>query len=346
MPEFSLNTIAEKIGASLHGAGNVVISGAAEISKATPSDITFLANPRYKSQLASCRAGAVIIDSKTDVVPEIPYLLVEDAYFAFLQTFLMLHPQENPMRPGIHPSAVIDESANIGRNTAIGANVYIGANVSVGDRSQIFPNCVILDNCRVGEDCRLYPGVTVRENCEIGNRVILHNGVVIGSDGFGFAPHQGKMHKIPQVGRVVIKDDVEIGANSTIDRATLGETVIESGVKLDNLVHIAHNVVVGEHTVMAAQTGISGSTRIGRNVMIGGQVGVVGHISIGDRAQIGAQSGVAKSVPEGEVFFGYPARPIRKTMRIDACLNNLPELVKRVRALEKALAKLNHNSEE
>jgi UDP-3-O-[3-hydroxymyristoyl] glucosamine N-acyltransferase len=170
--------------------------------------------------------------------------------------------------------------------------------------------------------------------------VIIHNGAVIGSDGFGFAPHEGKYHKIPQVGKVVIEDDVEIGANTTIDRATMGETIIKQGVKLDNLIHIAHNCVIGENTVIAAQTGISGSTTIGKNVVIAGQVGTVGHITIGDRVQIGAQSGVSKGIPEGEIYFGYPARPIMKSKRIEAIINNLPELMKRIRNLEKTIEEL------
>ena len=340
MPTYTLGEIAKQIGGELHGDAELVISDTAEIDKAQPGTITFVANPQYRSRLTETRASAVIIDERSGVSPSIPYIKTIDAYYGFLQAFLMFHPTQRLLEPGIHSSAVIEESANLGTENTIGANVYIGANVQIGNNCQIFPNCVILNDSRIGDNCILYPLVSIRENCQIGNNVIIHNGAVIGSDGFGFVPFQGKFHKIPQIGRVVIEDDVEIGANVTIDRATMGETVVKSGVKLDNLVHLAHNVVVGNNTVMAAQTGISGSTRIGKNVMIGGQVGTVGHITIGDRVQIGAQSGVAKSIPEGEVVFGYPARPIMKTKRIEAALNNLPELLKRVRKLEEIVKRL------
>jgi UDP-3-O-[3-hydroxymyristoyl] glucosamine N-acyltransferase len=235
---------------------------------------------------------------------------------------------------------VIHPEAKIGKDVRIGAHVVIGKGCEVGDRTRILPNCVLMDGVKVGQDCLLYPLVSVREECEIGNRVIIHNGAVIGSDGFGFAPHEGVYHKIPQVGRVVIEDDVEIGANCTIDRATMGETRIRRGAKLDNLVHIAHNVEVGEWTVMAAQAGISGSTKIGHHVMVGGQVGTVGHIRIGNYVQIGAQSGVSKSIPDGEIVFGYPARPIMRTKRIEAVVNQLPELLKRVKELERQVEAL------
>jgi UDP-3-O-[3-hydroxymyristoyl] glucosamine N-acyltransferase len=340
---FTLAEIAKQIGGKLNGDPKLEIHGVAEIDKAREGELTFLANPKYKEYLDRTRATAVVIDSKTDVDPTIPCIKVPDAYFGFLQAFLMFNKPKKLLQPGIHPSAVVHETAKIGKETAIGAHVYIGANVEMGERCQIFPNCVILDDTVVGDDCILYPAAGIRENTRIGNRVIIHNGAIIGSDGFGFAPFEGKFHKIPQVGRVVIENDVEIGANATIDRATLGETVVKQGAKIDNLVHLAHNVTVGEHTVIAAQTGISGSTRIGSYAMIGGQVGTVGHITIGDRVQIGAQSGVSKSVPEGEIVFGYPARPIMKTKRIEAALNNLPELLKRVKKLEDALEKSGNN---
>ena len=340
MPVYSLAEIADKIGGQLFGDSSIEINDVAQIDKAKKGEITFLANQKYKSDLDGTSASAVIIDRKTDITPSLPYILVMDAYYGFLQTFLLFNPKKKLLEPGIHPTAVIHESANVGQNVSIGGNVWIGPGVIVGGGTQIFPNCVILNETKIGADCILYPSVTIRENCVIGNRVIIHNGAVIGSDGFGFALHEDKYHKIPQVGRVIIEDDVEIGANTTIDRATIGETIIRKGVKLDNLVHIAHNCVIGENTAIAAQTGVSGSTTIGKNVVMAGQVGTVGHITIGDRVQIGAQSGVSKSIPDGEIYFGYPARPIMKSKRIEAVINNLPDLLKRIRTLEKTIAEL------
>ncbi len=340
MAQFTLQELAEKIGGRLEGDKNLVISGAAPIDSAQPGQITFLANPRYRDHLRHSRASAVIVDQKTPIETSHALIRVDDPYYGFLQIFLLFNPRKELLAAGIHPTAIIHPEAQIGQGVAIGAHVVISKGCRIGDRTKIFPGCVILDDVEIGEDCVLYPLVSVREECRIGNRVIIHNGTVIGSDGFGFAPHQGVYHKIPQVGRVVIEDEVEIGANCTIDRATMGETVIRKGAKLDNLIHIAHNVEVGEWTVMAAQVGISGSTKIGHHVMVGGQVGTVGHISIGNYVQIGAQSGVSKNVPDREVIFGYPARPIMRTKRIEAVINQLPELVKRIRELEKKLAAL------
>lgn len=341
MSELTLKEIAKKVDGEVIGNGELKIRGAAKIDTASPGEITFLANPHYKNMLSATRASAVILDKKIDVETPLPCIRVDDAYYRFLQVFLLFNPRREAIEPGVHDSAVIHPQAKIGKGVAIGAHTVIGRNCVIGDRSKILHGCVILDNVRIGKDCFLYPLVSVREDCEVGDRVIIHNGAVIGSDGFGFAPHEGVYHKIPQIGKVVIEEDVEIGANCAIDRATMGETVIRKGAKLDNLVHIAHNVEVGESTVMAAQAGISGSTKIGHHVMIGGQVGTVGHIKIGDFVQIGAQSGVSKSVPDKEVVFGYPARPIMKTKRIEAVLSQLPDVMKRLRKLEQTIEKLN-----
>ncbi|MFZ0392124.1 MAG: UDP-3-O-(3-hydroxymyristoyl)glucosamine N-acyltransferase [Calditrichia bacterium] len=340
MAEFKLSELAEKVNGRVEGKGDPLIRGAAKIDDASENDITFLANPKYKDALSATRAAAVVVGPDIVLEKDIPKIRVDDAYFRFLQIFLLFHPQKSPIEPGIHKTAVIDPSADIGENAAIGPHAVIGKNCRIGKNARILPNCVIMDNVEIGDHCLFYPLVSVRENCRIGHRVIIHNGAVIGSDGFGFAPHEGVFHKIPQVGRVVLEDEVEIGANCTIDRATMGETVIRKGCKLDNLVHIAHNVEVGSFTVIAAQTGISGSTKIGHHVMMGGQVGTVGHITIGNFAQIGAQSGVSKSVPEKEVMFGYPARPIMRTKRIEAVVNQLPELLKRIKTLENQLKEL------
>ncbi len=340
MPALTLAEIADKIGGEVVGDGNLIITGTAEIDKAADGEITFLANSKYRPYLDNSQASAVIIDGQTSDPPAIPHIVTKDAYFAFLQTFMLYYEPVRILPIGIHPSAVIEESAVIGKDAAIGANVYIGPNVRIGDRCQIFPNCVILNDCEIGDDCLFYPLVSIRERCRIGDRAIIHNGAVIGSDGFGFAPYQGKFHKIPQVGVVVIGDDVEIGANVTIDRATMGETVVKSGVKLDNLVHLAHNVVVGENSVFAGQAGVAGSGRIGKNVMVGGQVAIVGHLTVGDGVRIAGKSGITKSIPDGETVYGVPARPIGRAKRIEAAMANLPEMQKRIRALEKKLEKL------
>jgi UDP-3-O-[3-hydroxymyristoyl] glucosamine N-acyltransferase len=339
MPSFTLRELSNRVNGELVGNGDIIITGAAKIDSAGQGEITFLANPRYKPFLQQTRASAVILDKQTDPGIDISQIRVDDVYFRFLQIFLLFNPRKEILELGIHPRAVIQSSAEVGKEVAIGAHTYIGRKVKIGDHTKIFPGCVLLDDVTIGEHCILYPLVSIREECRLGNRVIIHNGTVIGSDGFGFAPFEGRYHKIPQIGIVIIEDDVEIGANCTIDRATMGETIIHQGSKLDNLIHIAHNVEVGESTVMAAQVGISGSTKIGHHVMLGGQVGTVGHITIGNYAQIGAQSGVPKNVPDKEVYFGYPARPIMRTKRIEAVVNQLPELLKRVNRLEKEVEK-------
>ncbi len=345
MPEFSLKELAKKIRGELHGDGDIKITGAEKIETASPGCITFLVNPKYIPKLSETRASVVIVDQKIDVEIPIPFIRVDDAYFRFLQVFLLFHPQKAISEPGIHPTAVIPESAKIGEGVAIGAHVVLGKDCVIGAHTRILANCVLMDGVRIGKDCLLYPLVSIRETCEVGDRAIIHSGAVIGSDGFGFAPFEGTFHKIPQVGRVIIENDVEIGANATIDRATMGETIIRNGVKLDDQVHIAHNVEIGESTVMAAQTGISGSTKIGHHVIMAGQVGLVGHIEIGNFAQFGAQAGVTNNVPEKQIVWGTPSRPLVRSNRIEAAHNKLPELLKRVRKLEKKLEKLEGGKE-
>jgi UDP-3-O-[3-hydroxymyristoyl] glucosamine N-acyltransferase len=337
MVQKSVRELAKLVRGEVIGDNDIQISGAAKLDKAGLGDITFLANPKYKNLAMETGASAIVIGKNVDFQREITQIRVDDAYYRFLQIFLIFNPPLELIKPGIHPTATIGKDTKIGNSIAVGQNVVIGKNCIIGNNTKIQANCVILDNVSIGENCFIYPLVSIREACQIGNRVVIHNGAVIGSDGFGFAPFEGIFHKIPQVGIVIIEDDVEIGANCTIDRATMDATIIRKGAKLDNLIHIAHNVEIGESTVIAAQTGISGSTKIGHHVMIGGQVGTVGHIQVGDYAQIGAQSGVSKSIPEKEIFFGYPARPIMRTKRIEAVINRLPELYKKINQLEKDL---------
>ena len=335
MAEYTLKEIHEKTGGELHGDGSISIRGADKLDTAEEGEISFLANPAYAPLLKKTRASAVIVDAKIDVEVPLPHIRVPEAYYRFLQVFLLFHPRKELQAPGVHPSAVIGEGTELGEEVSIGPRAVVGRRCRVGARTRILAGCVLMDDVTVGEDCLLYPLVSVREECVIGDRVILHNGVVVGSDGFGFAPYEGVYHKIPQVGRVRIGSDVELGANCTLDRATMGETVIHAGVKLDNLVHIAHNVEVGASTVMAAQVGVSGSTKIGHHVMMGGQAGITGHIRLGDYVQIAAQSGVHRNAQDQEVLFGSPARPMRLARRMEAVLSRLPDLMQRLRVLEK-----------
>jgi len=340
--------IAGLLHGSIVGDADIEISHVAKIEEAGAGDITFLANPKYEKYLASTRASAVIVSRDLDEKKlngskrQIAFVKVDDPYISFLQLLQTLEATDVLSFTGIHSSAVIASSADLSSSVAVGANVVIGDRVRVGQNSKIAHGSVIGDDVIVGADVRIYPNVTVRERCRIGDRVIIHSGAVIGSDGFGFAPDKdGRYIKIPQVGNVVLEDDVEIGANCTIDRATLGETLIKRGVKLDNLVHVAHNVVIGENTMIAAQAGIAGSTKVGKNVRMGGQVGIIGHIEIADNVTLIAQSGVSKSLTKpGTTYFGAPAKEQRAAFRIEAALRHLPELVEEVKHLRERVESL------
>jgi UDP-3-O-[3-hydroxymyristoyl] glucosamine N-acyltransferase len=334
-----LADIAEFLRGELSGDPDIEITGVAKIEDAREGDLTFVANPKYLKFLKSTKASAVII-SQTEEAVSVPHIRLNDPYIGFLQVLERFYPPIQPDFGGFHPTAIIEKSAQIGQNVQIGPFVYLGHNVFIGDNTSIYPGCIILDDVRIGNNCRLYPNVSIREKCILKNNIIVHNGTVIGSDGFGFAPDGEQYKKIPQMGHVLIEDDVEIGANCTIDRATLGYTHIQKGSKLDNQIQIAHNVVVGENTVIAAQTGISGSTKIGTHVTIAGQVGIVGHVKINDKAVLAAKSGISKDVPEGEIWFGYPAQPIMRQKKVEASLRHLPELAKKVSQLERNIMKI------
>jgi UDP-3-O-[3-hydroxymyristoyl] glucosamine N-acyltransferase len=356
-----LRDIAILLNAEMVGGDAIEIGQVAKIEEAKEGDISFIANPKYTRFLGTTRASAVIVGKKLNMTDlgtpsSHPVLLrVDDPYASFLKVLVTFHPPKDPLPPGIHPTAIIAPSAKLGAEVRVGAYVVIGDGCSVGDRTMISHGTVIGDGVKIGASSLLYANVTVREGCVVGSRVILHSGVVVGSDGFGFAPKpDGTYEKIPQLGIVAIEDDVEIGANTTIDRATMGETRIKKGVKLDNLIMVAHNVVIGENTVSAAQAGISGSTRIGRNVMIGGQVGLTGHLEIADNTKLGAQSGIHHSINQpGKTFFGSPAYPQREAFRIQGAVAQLPdwlntvrELLKRVETLEKEVQALRLQKED
>jgi UDP-3-O-[3-hydroxymyristoyl] glucosamine N-acyltransferase len=306
----------------------------ASLADANPGDISFFGNPKYINALRKTRATAVLLpESFTEEIPT-HGLFVPDPAAAFAQILPLFTPQPIVREEGIHPTAVISPDAEIGEACSIGAHVVIEAGAKVGARSVIEAQCFIGQQSTLGENCHLHPNVTVRERCTIGNRVILHCGVVIGADGFGYEFRDGKQQKIPQTGTVQIDDDVEIGANSAVDRARFGRTWIQRGTKIDNLVQIGHNVTIGEHCILCAQVGISGSTRIGNYVTLAGKVGLSGHIEIGDQVMIGAMSGLAKNVPPKTIMFGAPAQPIREYKENYALLKNIRKLYNRVKALE------------
>ena len=310
------------------------ISGVASLADANPGDLSFFGNPKYLLALRKSRASAVLVpDSFSEEIGPVR-LHVANPAEAFAQILPLFTPPPIVPKPGIHPTAVVSPDATVGADCSIGPFVVIESHARIGARSVIQANSFVGQESVLGEDCHLHPGVAVRERCRIGNRVILHCGVVVGADGFGYEFREGRQQKIPQTGTVQIDDDVEIGANSTIDRARFGRTWIQKGTKIDNLVQIGHNVTIGEHSVLCAQVGISGSTRIGSYVTLAGKVGLSGHIEIGDKVMIGAMSGLAKNVPPNTIMFGAPAQPIREYKENYALLKNIRKLYDRVKALE------------
>lgn len=342
----TLAEIATVVGGKVVGDDTTVITGVAKIEEAGEGEVTFLANPKYAKFLKKTKASAVIVPREVDEAGGKPLIQAENPYYTFLKTVVLFHPPQPLIDKGIHPTAVFGEGTQLGNDLSVGPYVVVGKGCRIGDRSVLMPGVFLGDGVVVGEDCVLHAHVCLRERVALGNRVILHNGVVVGSDGFGFAPEQGVYHKIPQVGTVVIEDDVEIGANATIDRATLGETRIKKGAKLDNLIQVGHNCTIGENTVIAAQAGLSGSTHVGKNVRVGGQVGFAGHLKVGDGAAIGAQSGVSKSIPDGSYVFGYPAKPHMEEFRIQGALKRLPELLREMKRLREQIEKLEQEMRE
>ena len=334
-----LSEIAQRIDCRMDSARDVEIVRVAGIEEAGPGDLTFISNRKYIRYLKTTRAAAIILDK--DIPPvAIPSLRTEDPYLAFAHALEIFHV---PLRqnPGIHPDAVIHENVQMGADASIGAYVVIGEGCRIGSRVTLFPNVILYPGVRIGNDVVIHSGVTVREFCSVGNRVILQNGVVVGSDGLGFAPTKdGGFYKIVQTGTVTIEDDVEIGANTTVDRAAVGDTVIRRGAKLDNLVQIGHGSQVGENSVLAAQAGLAGSTRLGRGVWVGGQVGFAGHLTVGDNAVITAQSGTSHDIPANAVVSGSPAFDNKTWLRSVALFPKLSALSRKISALEKEVARL------
>ena len=338
--EFKASALAQLLGGTVEGNDNS-ITGFGKIESAVEGQLSFLANPKYEDYLYTSQASVVIVNNSLALRKPVRSTLIRvpDAYAAFAQLLALYDEQQKKNRSGIQSPAHIDPSAIIGEQVFIGAFSYIGEKATIGDRTQIFPQVYIGDGVRIGKNCVLHPGAKIYAQCVLGDEVIVHAGTVIGSDGFGFAPKtDGAYTKVPQLGNVIIEDGVEIGANTTIDRATIGSTIVRRGVKLDNLIQVAHNVEIGAHTVIAAQTGISGSTQIGEQVMIGGQVGIAGHIHIGNKVKVGAQSGISKDIPEGKIMNGTPATDHASSFRQLAMIRQLPEMERRIRLLEQLLA--------
>jgi UDP-3-O-[3-hydroxymyristoyl] glucosamine N-acyltransferase len=342
--QFTASQMASIINGTIEGDANAVVSSFGKIEEAQEGQLSFLANPKYEEYLYSTKASVIIINDKQQLRQPVNATLIRvaDAYSAFATLLSAYQKMVTSQLTGIQEPVWIHPTANLAENIFIGAFTYIGQNVIVNNNVKLFPQVFLGDNVIVNEGSILYPGVKIYYDCIVGKNVIIHAGTIIGSDGFGFAPQpEGGFKKIPQIGNVVVEDDVEIGANATIDRATIGSTLIKKGAKLDNLIQVAHNVEIGYNTVVAAQAGISGSTKVGNNVMIGGQAGLVGHLSIADGAKINAQSGVSKSIKKIDTAVtGSPAFEYATALRSQAISRNLPQLEKRVAELEKLIRQL------
>jgi UDP-3-O-[3-hydroxymyristoyl] glucosamine N-acyltransferase len=337
--KIALKELAKLLDGKVIGDGKVEITGVAGIKEARPGDITFLANPRYEAWLRTSRASAVIMEHNNGGV-DMPVVESDNPYYAFLKAVKVFHGSRFEIPEGVHPTCVVGKNVKMGAGVRLGPNVVIDDDVEIGDGTAVMAGAYVGAKAVLGEEVLIYPNVTIREETRLGNRVIIHSGTVIGSDGFGYAKNGDEYHKIPHVGNVVIEEDVEIGANCCVDRATTGTTLIKKGVKLDNLVHIAHNVVINENSIALAQVGIAGSTEIGRNVILAGQAGLVAHIKIGDNARIGSQAGVTKSVPADTSVSGYPAADHAHAKRLHASLQRLPDLIKRFREMENRIEEL------
>ncbi len=341
--QFTAQEISLMLDGTVDGDPNVLVNQLAKIEEAENGSLSFLANPKYEQFLYSTGASVVIVNKDlilTDVIKS-TLVRVDNAYSAFT-VLLEKYNTIKLNKTGIEQPCFIHPTAKIGKNAYIGAFAYIGPNVKIGDNCKVFPNTYIADDVSIGNNVTLYASVKIYFDCHIGNNVIVHSGAVIGGDGFGFAPQpDGTYTKVAQIGNVILEDDVEVGANTTIDRATLGSTIIRRGVKLDNLIQIAHNVEIGSDTVVAAQTGISGSAKVGENSIIGGQVGIVGHISIAKGTQVQAKSGISRSIDvENRKWAGAPATYYQDHMRSQVVLNRLPDLEKKIEELERQIAEL------
>jgi len=340
---FPASQIALLVNGKVEGNPDASVNSFGKIEEAKEGQLTFFSNPKYEEYLYKTNASIILINEDFELKQPVAAILIRvpDAYTAFATLLTKYQEIVQQQLAGIQQPSYIAQTASYGDNVFVGAFAYIGENVKIGSNTKIFPNAFIGDNVIIGNNCTIDPGVKIYHDCKIGNHVNILAGTVIGSDGFGFAPQpDGTFIKIPQLGNVIIEDHVDIGANATIDRATVGSTIIKSGAKLDNLIQIAHNVEVGNCTVIAAQAGISGSTKIGKGVLIGGQAGIVGHIQLGDGAKVNAQSGVSKSIEPGKTVTGSPAYDYTAALRSQAIARNLPEMERRIKELEALVKQL------
>lgn len=338
--EFSAQQIAELLDGEVEGNADAVVNRLAKIEEGEPGSLSFLANPQYEPHIYHTEASIVIVNKSFEAEKPVKTTLlrVDDAYQAFAR-LLNLYNQMRHNKSGVEQNATVSESATLGEDVYVGSHTYIGENVTIGNNTKIYPGCYIGDNVTLGDNCLLYSGARIYADCQLGNDVTLHSGVIIGGDGFGFAPNsENSYDKVAQIGNVIIEDHVEVGANTTIDRATLGSTIIRKGVKIDNLIQIAHNVEIGENTVIAAQTGVAGSTKIGKNCMIGGQVGIVGHLTIGNNVKIAAQSGIGQSLKDNEVVQGSPAFNVRDYKKSYVYFRKLAKMAEEIEELKKHIA--------
>lgn len=342
-----LGYLAEVAEGELQGGDpDLQIHGVAEIDKAEAGQITYAVNDRYAQRLTESRAAAVVVPLSLDMKVEKALIKAENPYWSFAKILEIFSPDVEGWEDRVHPSAVVHPGAQLADDVQLGPNVTIEADVHIGSGTVLEAGCFVGNGSVIGSDCRIFPNVTIRHHSVLGNRVIIQSGTVVGGDGYGFVFKNGAHYKIPQIGNVVIEDDVEIGCNVTIDRATIGQTRLERGVKVDNLVQIGHNVIVGSHSLLVSQVGISGSTQIGKNCRFAGQSAAAGHLKIGDGTTVAARGAVTKNLSEGSFVSGFPAKPHSQEKRIMAAVPRLPDLLRRVRELERQIAELSEDTED
>jgi UDP-3-O-[3-hydroxymyristoyl] glucosamine N-acyltransferase len=343
MPQKTLQEIADHVGGRIIGSPEIAIESASTLDQAGPGQITFLSNPKYAPRVKETQAAAVIVSQQVET--NAAQIIAEDPYYGFMQTVVLLHGHREHPNIGVSPLATVADTAKIGQNCNIHPHAIIHDNAVIGDNCQIYSGVFIGPNVTLGSDCILYPNAVIYDGCQVGNRVIVQSNASVGQDGFGFATHKGVHHKIPQIGIVILEDDVEIGSNSVVERGTLDNTVIGKGSKVGDAVTIGHGTKIGPHCLLVPQAGISGSTELGHHCVIGGQVGVVGHIKVGNMVTVGAQAAVINNVPDGATILGSPAIESNKAKRAYVLIETLPDMRKKLRTLDKEVKRLKDSQE-